>query len=188
MVIDHFKLQNVHFLFLGSMDYLTESLPERVLFYRGELRLGWSVWNLDPPCDGEGLVVDPGALLGHRQLVFTEQSVALPGKDGVVTEAAEDGVALGEEEHPLHGDGLADVQLPLPLEGVQVPELGGVGRGGDGVAAGAVDRHVGHRPLVATHPAHQLPGVFVKALNGVISKSNQEFRCPPQIECQCSAC
>lgn len=55
--------------------------------------------------------------------------------------------------------GLAHVQLPLPLEGVQVPELSRVDRGGDSVAAGAVHRHGGHGAVMAPHPAHQLPRV-----------------------------
>lgn len=54
---------------------------------------------------------------------------------------------------------LPDAQLPLALEGVQVPELGGVRRRGDGVAARAVDRDGGDGPLVTPHPADQLLGV-----------------------------
>jgi len=51
------------------------------------------------PRDSEGLVGDARALLGDQQLVLTGERVALPRKDGVVAEAAEDGVAEGEEEH-----------------------------------------------------------------------------------------
>lgn len=61
--------------------------------------------------------------------------------------------------HLLYAHRLANVQLPLPLEGVQVPQLGRVSGGGDGVPARAVDRYSGHGALVPTHPAHQLLGV-----------------------------
>lgn len=56
-------------------------------------------WAGDPPCDGKGLVKDPGSGVGNGELVPAEQGVALPRKDGVVTETAEDGVAEGEEEN-----------------------------------------------------------------------------------------
>lgn len=36
--------------------------------------------------------------------------------------------------YPLNANRLADVELPLPLEGVQVPELSRVQRRADGVA------------------------------------------------------
>jgi hypothetical protein len=61
-----------------------------------------------------------------------------------------------EWSNPLYADRLADIEFPLPLEGVQVPELSRVSWCTDGVAARAMDRHGGYRPLVTPHPAHQL--------------------------------
>ena len=51
------------------------------------------------PRDSEGLVVDTRALLRDRQLVLTGERLALPRKDGVIAETAEDGVAQGQEKH-----------------------------------------------------------------------------------------
>lgn len=53
----------------------------------------------DPPCDSKGLIRDSGSRVRNGKLVFAEQGVALPGKDGVITETAEDGVAEGKEKH-----------------------------------------------------------------------------------------
>lgn len=58
--------------------------------------------------------------------------------------------------NPLYADRLTDIEFPLPLEGVQVPELSRVSWRTDGVAARAMDRHGGYRPLVTPHPTHQL--------------------------------
>ena len=55
---------------------------------------------------------------------------------------------------------LSDVELPLALERVQVPELGRVTWRGDGVAAGTVDRNRRDRSLMAAHPTDQLLGVW----------------------------
>jgi hypothetical protein len=43
--------------------------------------------------------VYPGSLIRNRQLVFAEQRVTLPGKDGVIVETAEDGVPQRKKEH-----------------------------------------------------------------------------------------
>lgn len=56
----------------------------------------------DPPCDSEGLVGDFGSTVGDRELVFAGQGVALPSKDGVIAEAAEDGVTERKEKHLQH--------------------------------------------------------------------------------------
>lgn len=56
----------------------------------------------DPPCDSEGLVGDFGSAVRDRELVFAEQRVALPSKDGVITETAEDGVTERQEKHLQH--------------------------------------------------------------------------------------
>lgn len=53
----------------------------------------------DPPCDSEGLIGDFGTAVRDRKLVFAEQGVALPSKDGVITETAEDGVTERQEKH-----------------------------------------------------------------------------------------
>lgn len=58
--------------------------------------------------------------------------------------------------YPLNANRLSDVELPLPLEGVQVPQLSRVQRRGDGVATRAVDRDGRHCPLVTPHPTDQL--------------------------------
>lgn len=50
------------------------------------------------PCDSKGLVVDPGPLIWNWQLVFAEQRLTLPGEDGIIIEAAEDGVTQRKEE------------------------------------------------------------------------------------------
>lgn len=56
----------------------------------------------DTPSDSEGLVGDFGSAVGDRELIFAEQCVALPSKDGVITETAEDGVTERQEKHLQH--------------------------------------------------------------------------------------
>jgi len=53
----------------------------------------------DLPCNSKGLVGDIGSTVRNWELVFAEKCVALPRKDGVITETAEDGVAERQEEH-----------------------------------------------------------------------------------------
>ena len=55
---------------------------------------------------------------------------------------------------------LSYVELPLALEGVEVPQLGRVRGRGDGVAAGTVYRNRRDRALVAAHPTDELLGVW----------------------------
>lgn len=55
-----------------------------------------------PPCDSEGLVGDFGSAVGDRELVFAEECVTFPSKDGVITETAEDGVTERQEKHLQH--------------------------------------------------------------------------------------
>lgn len=54
------------------------------------------------PCDCKGLVGDFGSAVWDRELVFAEQGVTLPSKDGVITETAEDGVTERQEKHLQH--------------------------------------------------------------------------------------
>lgn len=56
----------------------------------------------DPPCDSKGLVGDFGPTVRDGELVFAEQCVALPSKDGVITKTAEDGVTERQEKHLQH--------------------------------------------------------------------------------------
>ncbi len=54
------------------------------------------------PGDSEGLVGDFGSTVGDRELVFAEEGVAFPSKDGVIAETAEDGVTERQEKHLQH--------------------------------------------------------------------------------------
>lgn len=56
----------------------------------------------DPPCDSEGLVGDFGSAVRHWELIFAEECVALPSKDGVITETAQDGVTERQKKHLQH--------------------------------------------------------------------------------------
>ena len=56
----------------------------------------------DPPCDSKGLVGDLGATVRNRELVFAQQCVTLPSKDGVITETAEYGVTVRQKKHLQH--------------------------------------------------------------------------------------
>lgn len=62
-----------------------------------------SVCNVsDRPCDSKGLVGDFGSTVRDRELVFAWQCVALPSKDRVITETAEDGVTERQKKHLQH--------------------------------------------------------------------------------------
>lgn len=56
----------------------------------------------DPPCDGEGLVGDFGPTVRDRELIFAEERITLPGKDGVVAETTQDGVTERQEKNLQH--------------------------------------------------------------------------------------
>lgn len=58
--------------------------------------------------------------------------------------------------YPLNANRLPDIQLPLPLKGVQVPELCRVQGCADGVATWTVDRDWRNCSFMTTHPTDQL--------------------------------
>lgn len=62
--------------------------------------------------------------------------------------------------YPLNANRLPDIQFPLPLKSVQVPELSRVQGCADGVATWTVDRDRWNGSFMTPHPADQLPRVW----------------------------
>lgn len=56
----------------------------------------------DLPCDSKSLVGDFWSAVRDRELVFAEECVALPSKDGVITETAQDCVTEWQKKHLQH--------------------------------------------------------------------------------------
>ncbi len=50
-------------------------------------------------CNSKSPVVYSGPILWNRQLILAKKRVALPSKNGVVTKAAENGVAVWKKDH-----------------------------------------------------------------------------------------
>lgn len=83
----HLSLTDESFWSLVTFVKYTEELHNR---RAGDVR--------DPPCDSKGLVGYFRPTVRNRELVFTEQCVTLPSKDGVITKTAEDGVTERKEK------------------------------------------------------------------------------------------
>ena len=54
---------------------------------------------------------------------------------------------------------LSDIQFAFSLEGIQIPELRGVTRGGEGVSSGGVNGDGVDRRIVALHPCYKFLSV-----------------------------
>lgn len=115
----------------------------------------------DALCDSKGFEGDFGSRIGHRKLMFADETVSLPREDGVISETTQHGVTERQEKHlreeqsgynsikllfgefPIQAlnvnpnlldtNRLPGRELPESHKGVQVPEVRCVQGSADGI-------------------------------------------------------